>query len=191
MSKYFRSNKGFTLIELMIVVAIIAILAVVAVPQFTKYMRTAKTAEANEMLDLIKKGSAAYYTTPRSNTSGGKIACQFPGSVYATPVGDVTCCLSGQDTDDDERCDAVPGAWNHLTWSALKYGMTDQHYFRYQYDSSGTMASASYTASAFGDLDCDTNQSTFRLAGYGDPNATKSECDFTGASAIFRDNETE
>jgi len=38
-----RNNdaKGFTLIELMIVVAILAILAVVAVPAFVKYMRRA------------------------------------------------------------------------------------------------------------------------------------------------------
>ena len=191
MTKIFRSNKGFTLIELMIVVAIIAILAVVAVPQFTKYMRTAKTAEANEMLDLIKKGSAAYYTTPRSNTSGGKIACQFPQAASATPVGAITCCLDALDSDNDERCDSNSGAWNHVTWSALKFAMTDQHYFRYQYESSGTLDTASYTASAYGDLDCDTTQSTFKLAGYGDPKATAAECDFSGASAIFRDNETE
>ena len=44
--KQLKNAKGFTLIELMIVVAILGILAVVAVPALQKYMRRAKTAEA-------------------------------------------------------------------------------------------------------------------------------------------------
>ena len=187
-----RSNKGFTLIELMIVVAIIAILAVVAVPQFTKYMRTAKTAEATEMLDLIKKGSASYYTTPRSQKDTGiKVACQFPASVVLTPIGGSSCCAAGLDTDDDERCDAKPSAWNNATWSAIKFAVTDQHYFQYAYASSGTMNSAKFTATANADLDCDGTMSTFQLVGKADPAATKAECDMETSPAIFRDNETE
>ena len=37
-----RMNKGFTLVEIMIVVAIIAILAAVAIPNFVKYRKTAQ-----------------------------------------------------------------------------------------------------------------------------------------------------
>jgi prepilin-type N-terminal cleavage/methylation domain-containing protein len=191
MWKKIRESKGFTLIELMIVVAIIAVLAVVAVPQFTKYMRTAKTAEANEMLDLIKKGSATYYTTPRTQIATGiKIACQFPKKVGTTPAGD-SCCIDTNDADTDERCDAKPGSWNDPSWSAMKFAITDQHYFQYSYDSSGTLASARYTAEANADLDCDTIKSTFQLVGTGDPKATMAECDQVGTPAIFRDNETE
>lgn len=184
-------KKGFTLIELMIVVAIIAILAVVAVPQFTKYMRAAKTAEANEMLDLIKKGSATYYTTPRTQKDTGiKVLCQFPKKVGTTPSG-VNCCIDTNDGNGDERCDSKPGAWNDPTWSALKFAISDEHYFQYSYNSSGTLASAKYTAEANADLDCDQILSTFQLVGKGDTKATQSECDQVGTSAIFRDNETE
>ena len=191
MFKTLRENKGFTLIELMIVVAIIAILAVVAVPQFTKYMRSAKTAEANEMLDLIKKGSSAYYSIPRTAmNTGKKLGCQFPKKVGTTPTGG-SCCVSSNDADGDERCDSKPGAWNDPSWSALKFAITDQHYFQYSYNSSGELSKARYTAEANGDLDCDTKMSTFQLVGTGDPKATGAECDSVGTAAIFRDNETE
>lgn len=49
-------KKGFTLIELMIVVAIIAILAMLAYPAYTDYLRKTKRAEAQaELLDLASK----------------------------------------------------------------------------------------------------------------------------------------
>jgi prepilin-type N-terminal cleavage/methylation domain-containing protein len=189
MFKNIRDNKGFTLIELMIVVAIIAILAVVAVPQFTKYMRSAKTAEANEMLDIIKKGSATYYTTPR--TSAGtmtKVDCQFPAYVGTTPTGSGCCNI---DKNGDDRCDPSVSSWNHKSWSALKFAITDEHYFQYSYNSTGTLSTARYTAEANADLDCDTIFSTFQIVGTGDPNARKAECNAVGAPAIFRDQETE
>ena len=191
MLKNFRNSKGFTLIELMIVVAIIAILAVVAVPQFTKYMRSAKAAEANEMLDLLKKGSAVYYSTPRTEKNTGvKVVCQFPKDVATTPTG-TSCCIDDNDADKDERCDAKPGSWNDATWSALKFAITDQHYFQYNYTSTGTLSTAKFTANAHADLDCDGQLSTFQLVGKGDAAVNTAECDMQGSSAIFRDNETE
>ncbi len=184
-------RKGFTLIELMIVVAIIAILAVVAVPQFTKYMRSAKAAEANEMLDLLKKGSATYYTSPRVKAGTmTKLECQFPSNVGVTPTG-ASCCVDVNDSDNDERCDAKPGNWNHATWSALKFAITDQHFFQYSYVSTGVYGASFFTAQANADLDCDTIMSTFQLTGRGDVKSTGAECDMEGTPAIFRDNETE
>lgn len=181
--------RGFTLIELMIVVAIIAILAVVAVPQFSKYMRSAKTAEANEMLDLIKKGSAAYYATPRLRIgTTEKVHCRFPEPVGTTPTGSGCCKL---DTNGDDRCDASDVVWNHPSWSALRFAMRDDHYFQYQYHSTGVLSNARYTAEANADLDCDGTYSTFQLSGGGDPGATYDECNAIGAPAMFRDQETE
>jgi prepilin-type N-terminal cleavage/methylation domain-containing protein len=186
-------KKGFTLIELMIVVAILGILAVVAVPAFIKYMRRAKTTEAIDQLDKIYKGAAFYYTAPKVSKTGSKLPCQFPTDQGVTPTAG-TCCgaLGGPDVDADERCDAAPSTWTaNSTWAALSFQMNDAHYFIYAYDQDGTLSTAIMTASAYGDLDCDSTQSTFQRLGYGDPQATRSECAMRGSAAFYVENETE
>src|SRR5512136_2845294 len=57
-----REQKGFTLIELMIVVGIIAIIAAIAVPQFTEYRKRGYRAELNSDLKNAFTASQAYFT---------------------------------------------------------------------------------------------------------------------------------
>ncbi len=56
-----RGEGGFTLIELMIVVAIIGVLAVIAVPNFLRYQGQARQAEATYVLATIFSAEVAYY----------------------------------------------------------------------------------------------------------------------------------
>jgi type IV pilus assembly protein PilA len=70
-----RVNSGFTLIELMIVVAIIGILAAVAIPQYQNYVARAQVSEALVMASGAKTAVAEYYMTtgsfPQSNSEVG------------------------------------------------------------------------------------------------------------------------
>ncbi len=60
MKKIFNSKKGFTLIELMIVVAIIGILAAIAIPNFLNYQCKAKQSEAKSNLGNIRTQQEAF-----------------------------------------------------------------------------------------------------------------------------------
>lgn len=54
-------NKGFTLMELMIVIAIIGIIAAIAIPAYTGYITTARMAEADNNLASIRLAQEEYF----------------------------------------------------------------------------------------------------------------------------------
>jgi len=56
-----KNAKGFTLIELMIVVVIIGILAAIAMPQYNKYVARTQVAEAFALLGPVKQALTLYY----------------------------------------------------------------------------------------------------------------------------------
>lgn len=60
MFKFLHAKKGFTLIELMIVVAIIGILAAIAIPNFLKYQAKSKQSEAKVNLGAIGTSAESY-----------------------------------------------------------------------------------------------------------------------------------
>jgi type IV pilus assembly protein PilA len=177
-----KAQEGFTLIELMIVVAIIGILAAVAIPAFMKYIKKSKTSEARQFVKKIYDGARAYYMDNNGRKNFGSTAArpQFPNAVGPTPAPN-SCCGGSND-----KCDPAGPQWDVPSWIALQFSVDDPHY--YWYTQSTTDPTANYYAIANGDLDCDGQNSTFSM--YGEINSAYSDGP-AGTAALYRENELE
>lgn len=71
-------NKGFTLIELMIVVAIVGILAAVAYPSYQRYVQDSRRSDARANLVQLAQFMERYYTANGRYVDGGGNAPALP-----------------------------------------------------------------------------------------------------------------
>jgi type IV pilus assembly protein PilA len=141
-----RSQRGFTLIEIMIVVAIIGVLAAIAIPVFAAQMKRAKTSEAMLQLNMLSKNAKTSYQTD----------ARFPqGTAGVLPGADGGACSS------PGKKFAVTNAWaTDNVWLELSFHVDDANLFSYHYEATAHNAA---TALAVGDLDCDGTLATYTL----------------------------
>jgi len=157
------AQQGFTLIELMIVVAIVGILAVVAVPMYRDAMTDAKKTEALVQLDKIGKQATLVYV---------KDATFPPAAAAPTPADD--CCT--QNEGNKKKCKVSPDDWSTAPWKALNFKMTKDFYYQYAYTPKDN--ATKFEATATGDTNCDGTKVTYTINGEvvgGDPKTTMTE----------------
>ncbi len=105
-------SRGFTLIELMIVVAIIGILAAIAIPNFAKFQARAKMAEAKANLKGIYTAKQSHFAEADSFQCPNGGFCDWSTSAktrysYAAGTGDnQRTKLAAVATQDDAICGA-------------------------------------------------------------------------------------
>lgn len=89
-------NKGFTLVELMIVIAIIGILAGVAIPGYTSYVARGKIIEAGIGLSAFRTSMEQFYQDQRTYAASGTTAtCGVPASSVQGLYFTYGCIVSG------------------------------------------------------------------------------------------------